>query len=265
MDHATIEDQNFVERYFVGRLTASEREQFETHFVDCPQCLDQLEWTEDLRDTLKTVAAENAARTMLRGGLFAFLARRSPLLRATLGLGAPLMPLALTLALLLPQIYSFRGQLAEQEKASEGLRRQMAQLEQSMAEGDRRLEQAERQVRAQTDQLDKFREPQVTPAILLSAAVRGSGQKMTRFPISDHQRVVFEVDAVAFASFRATLLDDAGRQLWQAHPRPDPWGTIQITFPPGYFRPGDYRLDFAGLEDDGRAVELGSFPLRAEP
>ena len=62
MDHQYIEEHNITDRYLLGRLRAEERSRFEEHFVDCQECLERLETTEDFRGALKTVAAEDATR-----------------------------------------------------------------------------------------------------------------------------------------------------------------------------------------------------------
>ncbi len=223
MDHAKIEAEDFVERYVLGRLTAAERERFEAHYVDCPRCLDQLEWTQDLHGALKTAAADSAVRTLLVGGVFSFLARRSRGVQVLSALAAMALPAILVLALLLPRL----GELSE------------------------------------------LRRPQVnTASVLLGVLVR-SGEpaaEVTLLRLSERQRVLLEVDGdAAFESYRATLFDAAGEPTWQDRLRPNPWAVLEVTFPAGFFRPGDYRLDFAGLTEDGRPVELGSFRLRAEP
>ncbi len=235
MDHTTIEDQNLVERYVLGRLTLAERERFEAHFLDCPSCLSQLEWTEDMHGALRTAAAEDAARTLAAGGVLAFLARRSRGARVALGLAVLAVPLAVSLAFFLPRVHDL----------------------------ERRMERAERTAAVAQG------EPQVDVASVLLGVLTRGGEltgEVTLLKISEPQRVMLEVDAkAAFASYRATLVDAAGEQIWQSSLRPNPWAVLEVTFPAGFFQPGDYRLDFAGSGDDGQAVDLGSFPLRAEP
>ncbi len=232
MDHATIDNESLVERYLQGRLTVAEWRRFEAHFVDCPRCLEQLEWTEDLRGALRTAAAEDATHTLLAGGILGFLARRGRMVRAVLGLGAALAPLALALAVLLPRI--------------QGLERRAVRAEQAAAAGP---------------------EVNVT-TVLLGVVVRGGDAAGEAVPLklSERQRVILEVDAAAaFESYRATLFDSAGEEIWQDRLRPSPWALLEITFPAGFFQPGDHRLELAGLEAGGRMTALGSFRLRAEP
>ncbi len=233
MDHTTIDNDNLVERYLLGRLTIADRRRFEAHFVDCPRCLEQLEWAEDLHGALRTAAAEDAG-TVLTGGILAFLARRGRGTRALLGLAALAVPVALTLALLLPQVRVLEQRAAQAEQAAAGVQ-------------DRR--------------------PEVNVAtVLLGAVVRdgGSDREAASLEVRERQRVVLEIDsAAAFEGYRVRLLDSGGEQIWQDRLRPNPWALLEITFPAGFLEPGDYRLQLTGLEAGGRTVDLGSFALRA--
>lgn len=62
MDHHYIEEQNIPDRYLLGKLSVEERERFEEHFINCRECLDRLEMTEDFLNALRVVAVEDAAR-----------------------------------------------------------------------------------------------------------------------------------------------------------------------------------------------------------
>jgi len=68
MDHSYIAEHNIIARYGMGKLSSEECVSFEEHFVDCPQCQEQLETTQDFKQALKTVAAEDAAKPHLATG-----------------------------------------------------------------------------------------------------------------------------------------------------------------------------------------------------
>ncbi len=79
MDHHEIEQRDVVGRYVMGRLSLAEQARFEEHFLDCEQCLDQIDLTRDFRESLQRAAAEDAARSVASGTLLAWLARRRSL------------------------------------------------------------------------------------------------------------------------------------------------------------------------------------------
>lgn len=61
MDHAHIDANGIVERYAMGRLSADEQRDFETHLLDCHRCADALEDVHLLRAGL-TLADASAGR-----------------------------------------------------------------------------------------------------------------------------------------------------------------------------------------------------------
>jgi hypothetical protein len=79
MDHTIIEDQSLVDRYIQGRLTPPERVEFEDHFIDCDQCLEQLELAEAFRTGVRDAVAGEVVRTTAQAGVAGLLIR---LLRA---------------------------------------------------------------------------------------------------------------------------------------------------------------------------------------
>ncbi len=52
MDHRHAETGNIVDRYVSGRLSESEIEDFEAHYLTCDRCLDELELSEILEEGL---------------------------------------------------------------------------------------------------------------------------------------------------------------------------------------------------------------------
>ncbi len=78
MDHHYIEEHNIPDRYLLGKLHAEERAQFEAHFIDCRECLDRLETTEDFGGALRSVAAEEVARGYATAGLLTRVSAAQP-------------------------------------------------------------------------------------------------------------------------------------------------------------------------------------------
>lgn len=61
MLHSEIERDNLIDRYVRGTLPNPQRREFEEHFADCAECLEQLETAGGLRQALRTAAADSAA------------------------------------------------------------------------------------------------------------------------------------------------------------------------------------------------------------
>ena len=75
MNHTYIEEQGLIDRYHQGSLDPEEEIRFEEHFVDCAQCMEQLEIARGFRTGIRTVAAEDAVRAAVGTGLLARWAR----------------------------------------------------------------------------------------------------------------------------------------------------------------------------------------------
>ena len=112
MDHHYIEEHNITDRYLLGKLHAEERAQFEAHFIDCRECLDRLETTEDFGGALRSVAAEEVARGYAKAGLLTRMTRLSRGRQAALMLGAILLLAAVPVALLIRDGGRSRDELA---------------------------------------------------------------------------------------------------------------------------------------------------------
>lgn len=79
MDHSYIAEHSLIERYHLGQLSPDEEMRFEAHFVDCPQCTEELEAARGFQIGIKAVAAEDLARAQaaVQIGLLARLTRLS--------------------------------------------------------------------------------------------------------------------------------------------------------------------------------------------
>ncbi|HEY4562152.1 MAG TPA: zf-HC2 domain-containing protein, partial [Thermoanaerobaculia bacterium] len=62
MNHTDVEEQNLVDRYVMGKLSADEAERFEDHYLSCPECLDRLELAESMQRGFRRAVGQDAAR-----------------------------------------------------------------------------------------------------------------------------------------------------------------------------------------------------------
>jgi anti-sigma factor RsiW len=58
MNHDYIIESNLIDQYVLGTLAADQIEEFEAHFVDCPECVDQLNISRSFIHDLKGLAAQ---------------------------------------------------------------------------------------------------------------------------------------------------------------------------------------------------------------
>src|SRR5919112_2745332 len=95
MDHRRIDEQNIAELYVTGRLSPEDEEIFESHLLECSECRESVGWADDLRTSIRAVAAEDAARASVQLGFLAWVSRRTRTARAGLLMAALLAVAAL--------------------------------------------------------------------------------------------------------------------------------------------------------------------------
>lgn len=270
MDHAYIESNGLVELYHRGLLPPDEEARFEEHFVDCPQCTEQLELARGFQRGLKTMAAEDAARAVVGAGLFAWLARRGRLAQWGTALAA------LVVAAALPALWMLAGgrsERREQEARLAAERRSRQELEHRLSESESRRSAERRDLEAKLAQAKPSEPtrglagPLVNTPVFLLAAVRSNDAKpVTIDPSRTGDALALAVDlgeGLRYDTYRATITKTGdGKVFEKAGLKPNALETLMITFPATFFAPGDYRLRVEGMKPDGSAVEVGGYGFR---
>jgi hypothetical protein len=261
MDHAYITDRGLVSLYVAGKLSADERLSFEEHFVDCQQCLDEIELTDDFRDALKRVTKEDAARGAApESGWSAWAALgfwQQPKLLAFAGL---VVVFALAAVFFAGTRYR-RSELAEARRASDEWQRRYA---------DERKAREESSSKA-ADRSPLVADMQAAPLFFLTVT-RGSDEGAApanhiAVPQASPWIVLsleFEKDP-AFRSYRAQLSDAQGRVLWSAEQIPPPSDALAISLPSRLLSPGRYAVTLDGQTAAGRFVSAAHFRFKAIP
>lgn len=240
IDHAAITERSLIERYVQGTLPPDEEERFEAHFLECAECQEALEAQRGFVRGIKTVAAEEAARTAVRVGLAAWLVRRRAL--ATL---AVLAVLAGGVAL-------------------ELLWRDNARLESLLAE--RGGPEAGPSSGPDSGPGTGLEAPLAGVPVVLLGVWRGDEGPPVVVAGAPYSLAVDAGADPRIASYAVTILDAAGEQRYERGGlAPNDLEVIQLTFPGEFLPPGDYRLLARGTLPGGESIEVGSFPFRVTP
>jgi hypothetical protein len=290
MDHHYIEEQNIPDRYLLGKLPAEERSRFEEHFLDCRECLDRLETTEDFRGALRTVAVEDATRGYARAGLLARIlqiARINHARRAALLLGAILLLTAIPTALWIKERSGARDDQARFKTPSTELQRQYEesrqraqQLERDLQESQRQSAEHRRELEAQleralqerarlADELEKLKRPQSAPPVFILSVTRsgGAGPSVNRiFLPRSAPRIILSPELEPdpdLQSYRATLQTSDNRRIWSAgNLRLNSKDALNLSFNTSLFAPGDYLLILEGLTRRGSYAPVAKYPFQ---
>jgi len=235
MEHRQIERDNLIDRYVRGTMALPERRTFEEHFLDCPECLEQLETARSLRQALRVSAAENTSvddRPVVARS-------RWPVVWQWVAAGAAacLLVAAVTSVALFQQL-----QLAHVELASA-----RSVFEQRSEDARRALE----------------REPVVYTLAMSRGARQGSEIALPR----DRRWMVFsiELDTTQVRSYRASVVSSIGGEVWHDdHVQPASPDALAVSVPSNVFVPGTYTLTIEAAATAGR-FPLARFPLRMGP
>ena len=264
MDHRLIEEDNLAELYVTGRLPPETEDQLEIHLLECGECRERVALADELRDSVRTVAAEDAAVQL---GLIAGLARRSRAARAALWTAA-LIALAVLPAWLLRDRARLERELAEARLAPppavhtefpaptspDG-----GEAERAAARERRRLEEELSRERAARQGLaERLSRPQINAAVYTLGLVRGDGGEANVVelgPAPEWIVLSLELPPAQDGPYRATLLDAGGAQVWAgAGLRAAVNDTLTVLFPSELLKPGRYRVRLTGKSGSGDEI-----------
>jgi hypothetical protein len=276
MDHRRIEEENVAELYATGRLSPAEEEDFEVHLLECRECREQVARADDLRESFRAVAAEDAARVTLEAGLLAWLARRSRAARLGM-LTLALLVLAALPAWLLLDRARLESELAAARRIAERQARPLPSPDQGrsleqLAQEKSRLEEELRQERSAreglSERITRLTRPQVNAAVYSLGQVRGTSvtNEVPLAPSPEWIVLSLELPQVEHGNYRATLLDARGTAIWRGDGlQPTASDTLTLLLYSDLLRPGDYRIRLEGLEEDNRFIPAGEIPFHVQP
>ena len=280
MHHTDVEEQNLVDRYVMGKLSADEAERFEDHYLSCPECLDRLELAESMQRGFRRAVGQDAARlaTARQLALVAWLSR----------LGRSRQMAALVMALLvvaiLPAGLALR-QIGERDRELERTRSTLRQERQRAAAGpqsaaaveklrselqaSQRDLAREREARSRTDaELAQARQPQGNVPILFLNTERGAnGGEPTNnlhLPAAPGWVVLsLAIESSHQPRYRVILRDAHGVEIWRGDDlRLDDHESLSLSLPSTLLAPGDYTLTVEGLAPGGKPLAAGRFAFR---
>ncbi len=235
MEHKQIEDDNLVDRYVRGTMPVDLRTEFEEHFLDCPDCLEQLKLASSLREGLRLCGADLAAAAEPR--------REAPRRARVRDLFAwrwwPIVAAACLVLAVTPSLVLFR------ELGS--VRNELSSDQAALSAAEKMIDGVER----------------AGIAAFILSPVRG-GAEPTRIVVAASPSwtvLTLESDFTRFGNYRATLRNDHGGIVWQRDElQPSSPDAIGIVLAPALaIAPGVYTLTLEGEAGGGRYVPAATF------
>ena len=272
MDHATIEDQQIVERYLKGKLSPEETARFEEHYLSCQECLDRLDLAESMERGFKRAAGQDAAelaavQQVRQLAVVAWLAR--------LGRSRQMAALVMTVLVvaILPGLFALR-QIRERDRDLTATRAALEQERGRSAAGSPSAAEADRlrkELDASRSDLAAARQPQGNVPILFLDAERGAAAgeptHRLRLPRSPGWIVLaLEIDPPHQPAYRVVLRDAGGKDIWSGTDlRLDERDALSLTLPSSLLTPGDSTLTVEGLAPGRKPAVAGRFVFRVLP
>lgn len=284
MDHDYIEQFDIVDRYVMRRLAAEEKEQFEEHFIDCPQCIDSMETARGLTQGFRLFTVQQAAQRQSdtvekkEGFFLQWLSRKTwAVVACSLLLGIILISILSIL-----QVRHLRREAARSESAALDLQRRHEDDQQSALALVQSRQEMEQDLKGHIQQLEAdLQEAQkagadtegasrgwVRPRINLPIVVLGSARdskvteiNLSRAPMDFVMSVPLEEKA-KYRTYRATVLKDQ-RVVWESNKvKPDPDNALTIGFNSIFFQQGRYVLQVEGVPIAPDSRGAARYPFR---
>jgi hypothetical protein len=245
MDHGYIQEQQIVSRYAMGRLDSADRIEFEDHLIDCPQCLDELELSDDFRRTLRIVVSQRESRINTR-----FRARESAMFAV-----AALIVVGLISFFLLGQSRRFQQELEQARLDSSAWERRYNDELQARTN-------AESQLRESSAAAAPIFPLSLTRSVNLANAAPSTSISIPREARSIVLSLELQNDP-DFRSHRATLTDSAGNRVWGVDRMVSTSsGALALILPANVIHADKYVLTVEG-ERAGQYSVIGTYIFRA--
>jgi hypothetical protein len=289
MEHSYIEKHDVVGRYLSGRLSDEELIRFEEHFLNCQQCVDQLETTEDIRRGLRTAAAEEAwlSKVHSHAGFLAWIVRLRRARRATF--------LAIAVLLIAPIAWmawmwnSARRELIGAPQASLAWQRSYEQNEQAARDLVKEMQTRERRISDERDRLAAQLKSEREAWARLPHPLNRAGEGVTVVPVFSlsmvrnispdlsepvdeimlsplSKSIILSLELEAdpdLQSYRAILSTADGRNVWRRDDlRPKSKDGLALSFNANMFKPDTYLLTLDGLTAERRYKLTAKYTFR---
>jgi putative zinc finger protein len=241
MEHAYINEQSLIDRYVRGTLPVHERAAFEEHFLECQDCLDQLEIAQSLRTGIRIAAADQGvAPASVPSAAPREWVRKVIAWRWAAAIATACFVLALAQAMV------FYRQVQHSKSEQLALMREVDQAKSAFE-----------------------RAPQTPPAVYVLDQSRGGEPVRTVETPRSPQWIVFTItiDTTQSSAYGATLVAAGGKLIWRSdNIRPASSDAIGFSVPSSLLEPGEYTLSLVRPDPRGSTdVRLARFLLHVVP
>lgn len=285
MNHEYVSKSNLIDQYVLGKLAADEVEAFEDHFVDCPECVEQLNISRSFIHDIKGLAVQET--------LFAGSSPTPKTQRWSLQQLVPLRlwPAIACCCIVAVGILAFvavrrqsrlEAQLHQAKEDTSAISQKYQQGLQAAAEAEKRHEETKQDLTQRLNELEK--KLTETASNRDQPAVHGSPEvnfpifaliSAPRTQVSERVEVFLPASSSRFAlsipveerknykAYRVTILDHRGGAVFnQSGFKPDAYHALSLSLNSNFLAPGNYDLQVEGLTEPNQWSIVGNYPFR---
>ena len=289
MNHDYIIESNLIDQYVLGKLAADQVEEFEAHFVDCPECVDQLNISRSFVRDLKGLAVQETLLSEERRDVQT-QRRQLPQLVPRFWwaiAGACVLVMVAGLA-----VFSFRRQnrleaeLRQAKQDASALGQKYQQGLETAAESEKRHQQTNKDLVQRLDDLEKRLKTEAAANKREPSLVRGPEAPEVNFPIyalvsqargevpasieiippASSSRYALSIpleDSRNFSSYRVIILNHRGVTVFNRGGfKPDAYHALSLSLKSNFLIPGTYDLRVEGLTPPNSWNAVGTYPFR---
>jgi len=289
MNHEYITESNLIDQYLLGTLAADQVEEFEAHFVDCPECVDQLSISRSFIHDLKGLAVQET-----------LLSDRRPATQTQRQHDEQLVPrrfwwaIAWACVVVAVGFASFavrrlnrsEAELRQAKEDAAAISQKYQQGLEAASESEKRHNETNQELAQRLDELEQKLKTEGAANRREQSSVRGSEAPEVNFPIyalvslargqapapveiappASSARFALSIpveDRKDFSAYRVIILDHRGVTVFnQGGFKPDAYHTLSLSLNSNFLITGTYDLRVEGLTPPNKWNTVGSYPFR---
>lgn len=287
MNHEYVSKSNLIDQYVLGKLAADEVEAFEDHFVDCPECVEQLKISRSFIHDLKGLAVQE---TLFSGSSSTPRTQRWSLPQLV---PLRLWPAIACCCIVAVSVLAFvavrranrlEAQLHQAKEDASAISQKYQQEVDAAAEAEKRHQETKQDLTQRLDELEKKLKTEETagnrdqfaghgspavnfPIFSLISAARTQGQNRVEVSLpAASSRFALSIpveERKDFKAYRVTILDHRGAEIFnQSGFKPDDYHALSLSLNSNFLAPGNYDLQVEGLNESNQWSTVGNYPFR---
>ena len=272
-----IHEDELIDEYVSGALSAQEKEAFDRHFLAAPERRQKLEFAQALTKYVKASAPVTTEKRVTLSSFakvcMSLLRLQHPAVRYSFAAIALVLSVGIPWSILnVWRLQTELGKIREHQATSQiavnNLTQQLSAEQKRNQDLMEQLVQQQQSRSALEEQLASVQQPAIVSFPLTPGQVRDFGgmKKLAVPPATRLVELGLAIDGENYLNYRATLLGANGEEVLSLNrlngTRRDGIGVVVVPIPARLLGPGDYSVKLSGLKAGSAPEEIGKFYFR---